>query len=628
MGHDMQSPHSTRYCESYWYPARRPTHGVQVHQVEIGGRSPVRLQSMTTSRGDDLEGSVKQALAIAHAGGDLVRITTPTLAQARGLEQVVKVLRAQGCMVPIVADVHFTPKVALMAARFADKVRVNPGNFGLAAQQLEWSPREAQARLLDDLRPLLEVCKLRRIPLRIGVNHGSLSPRIMASYGAGPAGMVASATEMLALCLAEGFDQVVVSLKASTPRLMVVANRLFSVEQYRRGWTFPLHLGVTEAGNALQGRVKSAAGIGALLADGLGDTIRVSLTEPPEREIPVAKHLVDYIASWPRPTHTPCYPASLPYDPLAPQKPSWTGHRLYAQRPHGWLLKRLSQWPEKATENLLALGFQHDGQGNWRATGRSVDLVLLPGQAEAARIPQSLWDAFAVPDDETRKSYRALSGLWRLHVISLDGHPLALPTTPDPRRDILYLESHEPGIAAFRRAAILLGAQGIRLPIVAGYGVEVPFDPEWYSVETAAAYGALMVDYLAWGLALPASALVLREQVQTGLTILQSLQMRQTEADLIACPGCGRTLYDLPTTLAKVRAATCHLKHLKIAVMGCIVNGPGEMADADYGYVGAGPGKISLYKGRELKVQNIPTEQAVPQLIALIKREGDWVEPL
>ena len=600
---------------------------MQVRQVGIGGDNPIRLQSMTTTQGNDVEASLLQALAIANAGGDIVRITTPTIAQARGLGQIVAQLRAKGCPVPIVADVHFAPKVALEAAQYADKVRINPGNFGLSPKHLEATLEEALAQLQRDLCPLIALCKQRAIPLRIGVNHGSLSPRIMVQYGAGPTGMVASAIEMLELCLAEGFDQVVVSLKASSPRLMVAANRLFSAEQYKRGWTFPLHLGVTEAGNALQGRIKSAIGIGALLADGLGDTIRVSLTEPPECEIPVARHLVEYIASWPHPNALPPYPGLLPYNPLAPQKPDCSRHQLYTLRPHAWLLKRLHHLPQPPDDTLLSLGFRQDNARNWQPTEDSVDLVLLEHKTEALNVPRGLWDAFAVADDERKNSYQVLSGLWRLHVVSLDGETISWPDPLDPTHDLLYLESHEIGIGAFRRALVTLRAQYIDTPVIIGYDSKIAFTPSWYSVETATAYGALLVDYLAQGVALPTSSLSLEAQVQTGLTILQALQMRQTEADIIACPGCGRTLYNLEETLAQVRAATRHLKHLKIAVMGCIVNGPGEMADADYGYVGAGPGRIALYKGRTLIVNNIPTAQAVPELMALIQREGDWTEP-
>ena len=486
---------------------RRRAHEVRIGNVRIGSEHPIAVQSMTNTPTANTELSVAQVERIADAGAGIVRLTAQGRKEGENLENIVAQLRKDGYQTATVADIHFVPEVASIAARYVDKVRINPGNYRTSNGELE---------------ALIAQCRERGVALRIGVNHGSLAKRIFDEWGDTPEGMVVSAMEFLRVCRKESFDQVVVSMKSSNTRVMVHAYRLLVEAMEREGMTYPVHLGVTEAGNGIEGRIKSAVGIGALLADGIGDTIRVSLTEAPENEVPVAQMLVDY----------------------------------YKQREGVFTVNH----PERyhATEYV-----------------RRSD-VMTP-----------------VVHDEITEQFRIVE--------SVSSNP-----TAELRAAILNMDDREPVVVKRRYDDA---------------------DAESVALKAAADLGVLFLDGLADGIWVDAPQLDQAQVRDIELMILQAARVRFSHTEYIACPSCGRTLYDIEKTLADIKSRTSHLKNLKIGIMGCIVNGPGEMADADYGYVGAAAGRITLYKGREIVERNIPQEDAIDHLIALIKANGDWQDP-
>ena len=484
---------------------RRPTCEVRIGRVTIGGEHPVAVQSMTNTDTCDTAASVAQIERIDRAGGKIVRLTAQGRREGENLVNIVRELRADGFDTAVVADIHFVPEIAAIAARYVDKVRINPGNYRTDHGEFE---------------ALVEQCRERGVALRIGVNHGSLAKRVFDEWGDTPEGMVVSAMEFLRVCRRLDFDQVVVSMKSSNTRVMVAAYRLLVEAMEAEGMRYPIHLGVTEAGNGLEGRTRSAVGIGALLADGIGDTIRVSLTEAPEHEIPVAQLLADHFRSRPG------------YFPVAhPERYSPTRYR---RRSH----------------------------------------VTVP-----------------VVRDEPCDGFLVLE--------AVSGNP-----TAELRAAILDLEPADRPVVVTRR-----------------YDER---DPERLAVKAAADLGPLLLDGLADGIRIEAPEVDGAQLREIELMILQAARVRFSRTEYIACPSCGRTLYDLEGTLAAIKARTSHLRNLRIGVMGCIVNGPGEMADADYGYVGAAPGRITLYKGREVVARNIPQEEALGRLVELIRENGDW----
>ena len=487
--------------------SRRKAHDVKVGEVMIGSAYPIAVQSMTKTPTADTELSVAQVERIADAGAGIVRLTAQGRKEGENLENIVSRLREDGYKTAVVADIHFVPEVASIAARYVDKVRINPGNYRTSTGELE---------------ALIEQCRERGVALRIGVNHGSLAKRIFDEWGDTPQGMVVSAMEFLRVCRRENFDQVVVSMKSSNTRVMVQAYRLLVEAMAEEGMTYPVHLGVTEAGNGIEGRVKSAVGIGALLSDGIGDTIRVSLTEAPENEVPVAQMLVDYFS-----------------------EREGEFEVLHAENYHP---------TEYVRRSNVTIPLTHD----------------------------ELTDEFAV-------------------VESVSGNPSA-----ELRAAILNMNTDAP-IAVKRRYE--------------------DSDIEQVAVKAAADLGVLFLDGLADAIWVDAPNLAAKDVRDIELMILQAARVRFSHTEYIACPSCGRTLYDIEKTLADIKSRTSHLKNLKIGIMGCIVNGPGEMADADYGYVGAAAGRITLYKGRTIVEKNIPQEQAIERLIELIKAGGDWQEP-
>lgn len=611
-------------CIDPFIPCRRPTVEVMVGGVGIGGLNPVRMQSMTTTKGRDVEGSVRQTIELVAAGAELVRITTPTVADAMAMGEVRRALEEQGIAIPLVADIHFSPPAALEAARWVDKVRINPGNY--CSTRETSSEEEYQAALVDmraRLAPLIAICRQRGVAIRIGVNHGSLAPRVVARYGAGPEGMVQSALEVVDICRQLEFHSIVISLKSSVPRAMVLANRLLAQRLDERGWNYPLHLGVTEAGEGEDGRVKSAIGIGALLVDGIGDTIRVSLTEPAVNEIPVCRYLVETTAKWREEARgeAECRPKDLPSGWTNTARGRLRKSKVAILQCSGLVVVDIAE-ARVDTALLQALGYVQDNEGRWQARPQSADLVLCAPSTDRSTVPQELRERFLLPEGEN--CYCPMLGAWRAKRIAVEdvlANPAMLSSWLADVQ-LAILTAQHPGIHSLRAALYHCTTSEISIPIVLEQRVLNSEPSAHYPEACGLAYGPLLLDGLAEGVVLQGGG----EKLSIALSVLQTCEMRRVKADLVACPGCGRTLFELQATLAKVRAATGHLKHLKIGVMGCIVNGPGEMMDADYGYVGSGPGRVTLYKGQRVVARNVPEGEAIERLVDLIRDEGDWEE--
>ncbi len=532
--------------------SRRKSSETRIGKTAVGGLNPVRLQSMNNTSTLDTEASVAQALRIAKVGGEIVRLTTQGVREAANMANIRSGLDAAGCEVPLVADVHFNPNAAFKAAETCEKVRINPGNFVDAARtfkKLEFTDEEYKGeidKIRETLIPFLDVCRRHHTAVRLGVNHGSLSDRIMSRYGDTPAGMVESVMEFLRICREVDFNDIVISIKASNVVVMVETVFLLCEAMEKEGMAFPLHLGVTEAGDGEDGRVKSAVGIGTLLSHGIGDTIRVSLTEEPEAEIPVARKLRDYINS--RNGHTPVVePESKPFSPARDIAVDVPG-------------------VEKASTPVV-IGYDvKDIPTTWH-------------EADASSTPTLYGDE--------------------------------LPVILSSRN------ANRPGeTASWIDRFVALGAKN---PIIVKFSYD-DSDTEDLQVKTGADFGPLLLGGYASGIWVDAPAFPEDVTASLSLSLLQAARLRISKTEYIACPGCGRTLFDLQSTLKKVKESTADLKGLKIGVMGCIVNGPGEMADADFGYVGAGPGKVSLYKGKQLVKKNIPSEEAIDELLALIRK--------
>ena len=544
---------------------RRLSHIVRIGGTPLGGPEPIRVQSMTNTSTMDTEASVQQVLRIAEAGGEYVRLTTQGTREAENMREINVGVRLAGCNVPLVADVHFNPKVAEVAACYCEKVRINPGNYVDAARQfkhLEYTDEEYQAELKkieDRLIPFLQICREHRTAVRIGVNHGSLSDRIMSRYGDTPEGIVESCMEFLRICMREQFMDVVISIKASNTVIMVQSMRLLVTKMTQEGMSFPVHLGVTEAGEGEDGRIKSAVGIGALLQDGIGDTIRVSLSEAPEKEIPVARFLVDYVTSYRKEADLP-----VPADVQAPADYNW----LKPER--------------RQTTRVGEIG------------GGQVPVVLDEIPVTGA--------ISANPFNFTPETAEFLRKHPEVVVVS---HP----------QTVNRLGEH-------RALALAMMNLGLKNPLLV-YQEYAETNLEHLQLKAAADTGVLFIEGLADGIILQNHAPGISVEVVRDLaySILQAARARFTKTEYISCPGCGRTLYDLEGTIARIKAATAHLKGLKIAIMGCIVNGPGEMADADYGYVGAARGKVSLYKQKVCIEKNIPEEEAVERLLRFIEED-------
>ena len=618
--------------------SRRETSEVNIGATPMGGSNPIRIQSMTNTATQDTEACVVQAKRIVDAGGEYVRLTTQGVKEAENLRNINAALRQDGYTVPLVADVHFNPKVADVAALYAEKVRINPGNYVDAARtfkHLEYTDEE-YAKELQKIRdrfvPFLNICKENHTAIRIGVNHGSLSDRIMSRYGDTPEGMVESCMEFLRICVEEHFTDVVISIKASNTVVMVRTVRLLAEVMEKEGMHFPLHLGVTEAGDGEDGRIKSALGIGALLADGLGDTIRVSLSEAPEAEIPVARKLVDYIGQ--RNDHPYIPGATAPaFSYLNPARRTTHAVRniggeqqpvVIAARLEGKL-----DFNPQFMPDYVYIG--HKQPETYTTEGKEASEVQFIVDADVWQNQPNTWPAFK--SDQLPFLSACNSPLKFLFITYMGLNDEVIACLKYHPEMVLIAQSNHPNRLGEQRALVhQLMSEGLKNPVVF-FQHYAEAKTEDFQLKAATDMGALIFDGFCDGIFLfnqnnPQKGLHIDDKLidATAFNILQAGRLRTSKTEYISCPGCGRTLYDLTQTIARIKAATSHLKGLKIGIMGCIVNGPGEMADADYGYVGAGRGKISLYKKKECIEKNIPEEEAVEKLIELIKANGDWKE--
>ncbi len=623
---------------------RRESSAVRIGAIDMGAGAPIRIQSMTTTDTNDTEACVAQSERIIKAGGELVRLTTQGTREAENLKNINAGIRAKGFSTPIVADVHFNPNVADVAARYAEKVRVNPGNYVDPARKFikqEYTDEEYALELKkieERFVPFLNICKEHHTAVRIGVNHGSLSDRIRNRYGDTPEGIVESCMEFLRICKQQQFDDVVISIKASNTVVMVRSVRLLVDTMDREDMHYPLHLGVTEAGEGEDGRIKSAVGIGALLADGIGDTIRVSLSEEPEEEIPVARHLVDYIGrkaghmlvpgeaysgfDWLRPARRTTTAVAdiggrhLPVVIMSQGKADATtaaqpGNK--ADRPRADYIYTGSAWPEDAAEGQKYIVDYTTYAETLAAQGSSDGTATAAAKSAANVFP--IFPVSAMPFIGMVKAPLKFLVLQygtpaEEYIPCLKAHPEVV---------VVSVSNHQNRLGEQRALVHEMMTAGVANPVVFAQMYKLS-DKEELQLEAAADMGALMIDGLTDGIWLMNEGAIGYDIIeQTAFGILQAARLRTTRTEYISCPGCGRTLYDLRETIARIREATSDLKGLKIGIMGCIVNGPGEMADADYGYVGAGPKKVSLYRGQVCVEKNIPEEEAVERLLKLIR---------
>ncbi len=608
--------------------SRRETSEVNIGATPMGGSNPIRIQSMTNTATQDTEASVAQVKRIADAGGEYVRLTAQGIKEADNLMNINAALRRDGYMVPLVADIHFNPKVADVAAQYVEKVRINPGNYVDAARtfkHLEYTDEEyAQElqKIRDRFVPFLNICKENYTAIRIGVNHGSLSDRIMSRYGDTPEGMVESCMEFLRICVEEHFTDVVISIKASNTVVMVKTVRLLAAVMEKEGMHFPLHLGVTEAGDGEDGRIKSALGIGALLADGLGDTIRVSLSEAPEAEIPVARKLVDYIMQRQNHPYIPGAEATG-FNYLSPTRRKTVAVRnIGGDHQPAVIAERLDG--EYETNPQFAPDYIYMGHTPLKMREPGIVYIL---DANLWQGEEGTYPAFNHQQLYLLSACQADMKFLFLTYMTLNEEVIAcLKYHPEI---VIVSQSNHPNRLGEHRALVhQLMQEGLENPVVF-FQHYAENETEDFQIKAAADMGALILDGLCDGIFLFNQGNNISHATvdATAFGILQAGRVRTSKTEFISCPGCGRTLFDLQSTIARVKAATSHLKGLKIGIMGCIVNGPGEMADADYGYVGAARGKVSLYKKKECVEKNIPEEEAVEKLIALIKANGDYTDP-
>lgn len=607
----------------YFNYTRRKTSEVHIGNTAMGEVNPIRIQSMANVSTMDTEACVEQAVRMIDAGAEYVRFTAQGVREAENLANIRSGLRERGYEVPLVADIHFNPKAADAAATVVEKVRINPGNYvdSIKTFRLLDYTDEEYARELVKIRerfiPFLHICKEHATAVRIGVNHGSLSDRIMSRYGDTPEGMVASCMEFLRIARDESFSNVVISIKASNTVIMVRTVRLLVEAMNREGMAYPLHLGVTEAGEGEDGRIKSAVGIGALLSDGIGDTIRVSLSEDPEAEIPVANKLVDYVLS--RAEHIPIEgKLSSPYEPVT-------------------AYQRTNRIVGNIGGNLVPIVISDRSSGNFGFDYDFLPDYIYIGNEDPDNLPDSFhvivdahfwkprinaFPLFLASEADEMKEYDVPLKFLRVSYPNLTDELIQI--LKEDRTTVLLLSTHHRNGVGEQRACIhKLIAAGCGSPVILLRDYQEQ-EAESLQLKAGVDFGTVLLDGLGDGLMLCNDGLAPEVGDKCMFGILQATRMRMSKTEYISCPGCGRTLFNLQTTIARVKEATSHLKGLKIGIMGCIVNGPGEMADADYGYVGAGRNQISLYKGKECVRKNIPEEEAVERLVQLIKENGDW----
>jgi len=646
-----------KYCNSLSSYSRFLTREVKIGDVPLGGNNPIRIQSMTTTDTMDTAATVAQSIRMIESGCDYVRITAPSLNEAKNLEVIKKELRSKGYNTPLIADIHFTPNAAELAARIIEKVRVNPGNYAdkKKFEVLEYDDNTYQAEL-DRIRtrftPLVKICKEYGTAMRIGTNHGSLSDRILSRYGDTPLGMVESAMEFLRICEAENYYNIVLSMKASNPKVMVQAYRLLVNKMIENNMNYPLHLGVTEAGEGEDGRIKSAVGIGTLLEDGLGDTVRVSLTEDPEFEAPVAIALVNRyhgrngvevnssLSSFQEiENNEKSYYSPFEYNKRISKEVLNIGGSNVPR-----IISDLSSRAEINPSTLFGIGYNYSvALDKWNLTEMASDFIYTGDKTIDFEIPGTLgviinnevwqknnsltrhYPLFCASEIFTAKSISDV-----LNFVAVESTTLTedfINTIKKMNSIVLILDTFAlHGMAEQRALMVKLISLQCDLPIIIKRNYK-DLEPETMQLHASTDFGALLLDGFGDGTWLKAQncgGLAVLNSTTFG--ILQATRTRISRTEYISCPSCGRTLFDLQETTAKIRKRTQHLKGVKIGIMGCIVNGPGEMADADYGYVGVGVGKITLYKGKEVVKKNIASEEAVDALIGLIKEHGDWVE--
>ena len=639
----------TYYAKSLTNYERRLTRVVNIGEVPIGGSFPIRVQSMTTIDTMDTKGSVDQCIRMIESGCDYVRITAPSIKEAKNLAEIKNSLREKGFKTPLIADIHFTPNAAELAARIVEKVRINPGNYADKKKfaVIDYTESTYQAEL-DRIRakfsPLVSICKEYGTAMRIGTNHGSLSDRILSRYGDTPIGMVESALEFIRICEDLDYFDLVLSMKSSNPQVMVQAYRLLVAKLKDEGLQpYPLHLGVTEAGEAEDGRIKSAVGIGTLLEDGLGDTVRVSLTEAPEAEAPVAKILIDQLIE--RKSPIDLLPViDSPIDPYRyTRRETFEVVNFGAQN----VPRVIANFSNKKTidiKSLKSVGhFYLSELDKWGMNDLGCDYVYTGDHVLDFMLPNGLkqivnYDLFQT----LRKKdhiYPLLFENQLTHLKEVEDYFSFIQINADNIEDkiidqlkgltqsIIILESFASNVFhSSRNVMIKFMKAGIQLPVVFKYHFG-DFSEEAFRINLATNYGGLFIDGLGDGMLMSADDLDTKLINETVFGTLQAARTRITKTEYISCPSCGRTLFDLQETTAMIRKKTDHLKGIKIGIMGCIVNGPGEMADADYGYVGSGKGKITLYKGQEVIKKAVPTANALDELIKLIKDNGEWVDP-
>ncbi len=642
---------SKKYCNSLTSYSRYNTRAVKIGNIPLGGDNPIRVQSMTTTDTMDTLATVEQSIRIIEAGSDYVRITAPSLNEAKNLENIKNELRRRGYDTPLIADIHFTPNAAEMAARIVEKVRINPGNYA-DRKKFEFIDYNDDAynteleRIRNKFSPLVKICKEYGTAMRIGTNHGSLSDRIMSRFGDTPVGMVESALEFVRICEDLGFYEIVLSMKASNPKVMVEAYRLLVNKMEEENMNYPLHLGVTEAGDGEDGRIKSAVGIGTLLEDGLGDTVRVSLTEDPEFEIPVALNLVNRYSVL-RKAHGEI-PAviSNPLDPFDFKRRDTSevdkigGHNVPI------VVISADESILKSHQGLKELGYYYsESLDKWNIGDIAPDFLFLGNSDIQYKLPGTLrkifeydfWkssaareDSFPLFNPSQYLSENIRSERINFLSVTIDdlNENLINEISKDKSCVLILSSSNEHAMAELRRVFIEMINREILCPVIVKkiFDGKYKTDNQLLMLYSATDVGGLMLDGLGDGIWIDSAATDLKTLNSVSFGILQAARTRISRTEYISCPSCGRTLFDLQITTANIRNRTDHLKGVKIAVMGCIVNGPGEMADADYGYVGSGPGKITLYKGREVMKKNISTETSVDELIELIKDNGDWTE--
>lgn len=646
-----------QYCNSLTEYSRRKTIEVKIGDVPLGGANPIRVQSMTTVDTMDTKGSVEQVLRMVATGCEYVRITAPSLKEAQNLEAIKKELRARGCTVPLVADIHFTPNAAELAARIVEKVRINPGNYAdkKRFETIEYSNASYDAeleRIRQKFTPLVKICKEYGTAMRIGTNHGSLSDRILSRYGDTPLGMVESALEFLRICQDLDYHEIVLSMKASNPQVMVQAYRLLvqklDEEKFK---PYPLHLGVTEAGDGEDGRIKSSVGIGTLLEDGLGDTVRVSLTEEPEVEAPVAKIMIDRYTD--RKNHkTIMAIAESPIDPFAftrnvTREVTNLGGSHHVSR----VISDLSKIDITDYKDLRSIGhFYLPEPDKWRMNDQGADYVYTGNKPISFMLPNGLkeirdYKTWVLSDDVnklplfTKTEYVSAN---KKHPeinfvrFSIDELSSTFLETLNPDKTVVAVieTTHAHAMPELRRIFFELVEKQVDIPVLI-FRTYPATDEDTLRIHAATDIGGLYIDGFGDGIILGMNADLPKEEAlrwvdicnKTSFGILQATRNRMSKTEYISCPSCGRTLFDLQETTAMIRKRTDHLKGVKIGIMGCIVNGPGEMADADYGYVGSGPGRITLYRNKDVIKKNVPSKQAVDELIGLIKEDGNWIDP-